>query len=120
MILRIIANDLTMELQDGCAIDLFKRLHDNPFVKEFTDAVNESLGVPKDFVIPQGTSKEEMESANALLSNSVYDLIVRCNKDIKNIDGKSVSTCDGFEEISNVEGHPWMQNRAKFLGLPDM
>lgn len=71
MMLRIISNDLTAELQDGCAIDLFKRLHDNPFVKDITDVVNESLGVPKDFVIPQGTSPEEMKSANELLANSV-------------------------------------------------
>lgn len=71
IMLRIITNDFSMELQDGCAIDLFKRLHDNPFVKEFTDPVNVSLGVPADFVIPQGTSAEEMKSANELLANSV-------------------------------------------------
>lgn len=120
MMLRIITNDYTAVIQDGCAIDLYKRLHANPFIKEFLDPVNEALGVPADFVIPQGNTKPELESANALLSNSVYDIIVKCNKDIKNLDSKSLDTCDGFEEIANVEGHPWMVNRSKFLGQPDM
>lgn len=120
MCLRIIGNDPSLELQDGCAIDLFKRLHSNPFVKEFMMQVNEGLGVPADFVIPQGTTKEELAKANDLLANSVYDVIVKSNKDIKNLDSKSLDTCNGFEDIAEIGDHPWLKNRAKFRGVNDL